>query len=214
MKNKYVLSFLMLVLSLASASAADNVKVIANAEFSTTNPAKSIDVIVAEPSLIGENELHANDILHCNVIKITGPKRGKRSASFAVTPISYSSDGVTKKISGNYYGKYADKVLSKDEIKNIDAMKVGKKAAVTVGNHFVKGIAPAVAMAEGMVKNEDGHRIQSGVKEVYKSSPLSYVEKGQNLVIEKGDSFYLVFKPSEGSNTNDINAEIQSDPED
>ena len=49
-------------------------------------------------------------ILHCNVLKVTGPKRGKRSASFMVTPISYTSEGNTIQIKGNYYG-YNDKTL-------------------------------------------------------------------------------------------------------
>ena len=51
-------------------------------------------------------------------------------------------------------------------------------------------------MAEGMIENEEGNRIQSGVKKVYKESPLSYVEKGQELKMESGDSFYLIFKPA------------------
>ena len=213
MKNKYLLSLIMLVFSLASANAADNVKVIANSEFSTTNPTKTIDVTIAETSLIGTNALHENDILHCNVIKITGPKRGKRAASFVVAPVSFSSEGVTKKISGNYYGKYAEKVLNKERLKNIDAKKVGTKAAISVGNHFVKGVAPAVALAEGMIKNEDGNRLESGVKQVYKSSPLSYADKGQNVVIKPGDNFYLVFKPATSSNVSDAETEFETDSE-
>ena len=90
-------------------------------------------------------------------------------------------------------------------------MQVGKKAAISVGNHFVKGVAPAISLAEGMIKNEDGNRLESGVKNVYKSSPLSYIEKGNDLVLERGDYFYLIFKPSKSKNPKDIVDEVNSD---
>ena len=212
MKNKYLSLFIALMLSFCAANAAsDKVHVYANSEFKTAAPAKSINVTVISDTVIGTNALKAEDVLHCNVVKITNPKRGKRAASFTVCPVSYTSEGETKPISGNFYGKYSTNVLSKEELKNVDAMKVGKKAAISVGNHFVKGIAPAIAMAEGMVKNEEGNRIQSGVKQVYKDSPLSYVEKGKDLVIEPGDSFYLVFKPSKSRNSQEIAAEVEAD---
>ena len=207
MNNKYLFLFAALMFSIVSASAADNVKVNAISSFSTSNPAKTIDVRVVENSAIGLNGLKSDDVLHCNVVKIINPKRGKISASFLVSPVSYTSEGVTIPIEGNYYGKYSTKILSKEEIKNIDAMQVGKKAALTVGNHFVKGVAPAVAMAEGMIKNEDGNRLESGVKQVYKDSAFSYVEKGKELTIESGDSFYFVFKPSKSKNAADIEAD-------
>ena len=214
MKNKYLSLIVVFMLSIMAASASDKVHVYANSEFSTANPAKNIDVTVTEDALIGSNVLRTEDVLHCNVIKITNPKRGKRSATFAVCPISYTTGGITKPISGNFYGKYSQKVISKDELKNVDAKKVGTKAVVTVGNHFVKGVAPAVALAKGMIKNEEGNRIESGVKQVYKDSPLSYIEKGNDLVIEPGDAFYLIFKPSDSNNLNDITAEVEEEAAD
>jgi len=196
MMYKYFTLFIAVAFSMISANAADKIHVFANSEFNTASPSKSIDVTVVESSLLGLNLLRADDILHCNIIKVITPKRGKRTASFAVCPVSYTSGGNTKIIKGKFYGKYASKILSKEEIKNIDAKKVGKKAALTVGNHFVMGVAPAFSMAEGMIKNEEGNRLESGIKQVYKDSPLSYVEKGEELVLEQGDSFYLIFKPS------------------
>ena len=210
--KKYISLFVAIVLSFAAANASDKVHVAANTEFNTAAPAKSIDVTVIESTLIGTNLLEENDILHCSVVKITDPKRGKRAASFAVCPLSYTtSEGTTKAINGSFYGKYSEKVLSKDDINSANALKVGKKAAVSVGNHFVKGVAPAVALAEGMIKNEDGNRLESGVKQVYKDSPLSYVEKGKDIVIERGDTFYFVFKPSKSKNTQEIETEADAD---
>ena len=62
-----------------------------------------------------------------------------------------------------------------------------------------------------MIKNEDGNRIESGVKKVYKDSPLSYVEKGEELNIRPNDKFYLIFKPTNGSYNNDIDVDIDEE---
>ena len=47
---------------------------------------------------------------------------------------------------------------------------------------------------EGAIKNEKDNRFKSSVTEVYQDSPLSYVEKGEELVIEKGQLFFLNFR--------------------
>ena len=212
MKKKSLIYILSLFLSISTVFAAsDKIHVAATEEFNTANPSKTINVRVIEEGTLGSHLLKADDTIHCNIVKVTDPKRGKRAASFAVCPISYTSDGYTNQIKENYYGKYAEKVLSKEELKNVDAMKVGKKAAVSVGNHFVKGVAPAISLAEGMVKNEEGNRLESGMKQVYKDSPLSYAEKGQELKIKPGDTFYLIFKPSKSKNPSDIGEDVSEE---
>ena len=208
MKNKILLTAISLILTMAVANAAtDTIHVSIMDEFDTAHPAKKIDVRVIENGTLGTHNLKTGDILHCNIVKVTDPKRGKRSATFAVCPTSYTSDGETIKIDENYYGKYADKVISKEELKNVDKVKVGKKAVLTVGNHFVKGLTAGVTLAEGMIENEEGNRIESGVKKVYKESPLSYVEKGGELKIESGGQFYLKFKETTSKDAADITEE-------
>jgi len=209
MRNKIILTVLAMFLSLSVTNAAsEKVHVSAIEEFNTAQPLQKIDVRVIETAALGSHLLQTGDILHCNVIKVTDPKRGKRSATFAVCPTSYTSEDNTVEIKENYYGKYASKVLSKEELKNVDKFEVGKKAVLAVGNHFVKGLTTGVTLAEGMIENEEDNRIKSGVKKVYKSSPLSYVEKGQELQIDPGDTFYLIFKPSKSKNASDIMEEI------
>ena len=181
----------------SAAMASDKVHVEALGSFSSLAPAKTIDVKVIEPVLLGTNLLHKDDILHCNVVKVVDPKRGKRGASFVAEPISYTYGEDTIQIKGSYYGKYAERIISKEELKNVDKAKVGKKAAKTIGNHFIKGIAPVASLAEGVIKNEEGNRLESGVKQVYEDSVFSYAQKGKDLVIEPGNVFYLVFKPAE-----------------
>lgn len=207
--KKLLYSLLALSISVTAVFASsDTVHVSAVSEFNTANPAQKIDVKVISDSNLGSHTLKEGDIIHCNVVKVTDPKIGKRAATFAVCPTSYTSDEHTTQIDENYYGKYASKVISKEELKNVDPLKVGKKAALSVGNHFVQGIAPAYYMAEGMIKNEDGNRIESGVKGVYKHTPLSYIEKGQEVDIKEGQEFYLVFKPSKSKKSEDITKEV------
>ena len=207
MKNKILLSLLSLFFTLTTVNAAtDKVHVSIVGEFDTAHPSQSIDVSVIEDGTLGSHILKKGDVMHCNIVKVTDPKRGKRSASFAVCPTSYTSNGETVTIEENYYGKYASKVISKEELKKVDKVKVGKKAVLTVGNHFVKGLTAGVTLAEGMIENEEGNRIESGVKKVYKESPLSYVEKGQELKIDSGETFYLIFKPAK-SDKADISEE-------
>ena len=209
MRNKFILSVIAVFLSLSVANAAtDKVHVSMIGEFDTEHPSQTINVRVIEDGTLGNYELKAGDIIHCNVIKVTDPKRGKRSASFAVCPTSYTSNDNTVTINENYYGKYASKIISKEELKNIDKVKVGEKAVLTVGNHFVKGLTTGVTLAEGMIQNEEGNRLKSGVKKVYKDSPLSYVEKGTELELESGSNFYLIFKPSKSKNASDIIEEV------
>ena len=47
---------------------------------------------------------------------------------------------------------------------------------------------------EGAVKNESDNRFKSSVQSVYEHSPLSYVEKGQDIEINVHDVFGLKFK--------------------
>lgn len=209
MKNKLLLLILSLFIALSGVRAeTSKVHVTMVGEFDTANPSQKLDVRVIEGSILGSHVLKTGDIIHCNVVKVTDPKRGKRSATFAVCPTSITSNDETIPINENYYGKYAARIISTEELKNVDKVEVGKKAVLTVGNHFVKGLKTGVTLAEGMIENEDGNRIKSGVKKVYKDSPLSYIEKGQELDLESGDTFYLIFKPSQSKNASDIAKEV------
>lgn len=199
MKKNIIYTLLLFGVVCLCAEASDKVYVEALNGFSSENPAISIDVKVLEDSAIGDYTLKTDDVMHCKITKITNPKRGKISATFYVTPISYTSatDG-QKFFNEEYTGKYSKTVISKKEIKkNVKPGKIVKKAAVTVGGFFVKGLSPAVSMAEGMIKNEDGNRFKSGVHEVYENSPVAYVEKGAEVDIKAGDKFYFTFKTSQ-----------------
>ena len=86
MKKKIFLTFLCFFIQISSCLAANQVKVAAMSEFKTDKPAKSIDVRVLEASPLGHYYLEPASVLHCQVLKIVDPKRGKRCAIFYVKP--------------------------------------------------------------------------------------------------------------------------------
>ncbi len=198
MKKIYLL-FVIMCLQISSCFAATHLKVVAMDEFKTESPAKELNVRVVEEATLGNYDLGVNSILHCQVLKIIDPKRGKRNAYFFVKPISYTTnDNTTCLIEEDMYGKYSKFVLSKEEIKKIPPTTVIKKAALTVGDYFVKGLSICYSFVEGVVKNEkDDNRLKSGVKNAYEESPLSLISEGEQLDIKVGDDFYLVFKTKE-----------------
>ena len=205
MKKRFLFLILFLLCGCLTANASDKIHVQALENFSADNPSDRIDVKVIQDSYLDVHELKAGDIIHCEVTKITNPKRGKISATFYVIPVSYTSCGETKMLEEGITGKYSKTIISKEEIKkNVKPAKVAKKAAVTAGGFFIKGLSPAVSMAEGMIKNEDGNRLKSGVHQVYEDSPVAYVEKGEPVDIKSGDEFYFIFKTKNNTDDEDF----------
>ncbi len=192
--KKLLLSLAVLFLSTTLSYAAENVKVLALEAFDTTNPSRTIEVKVAADAELGRYALYENNILRCEVINVVPPSRGKRNATFNVKLLSIITEDSSAQIDENWIGEYSKTVLSKEELKNIDKGDLALSATKSVGNLFVKGFGQGISFAEGVVENGGKKPIRSGIKKVYKDSPLSYVEKGQELKINTGDIFYFVFK--------------------
>ena len=202
LKKKILVLLSVLCLSVSSALAAVQLKVTAEEEFQTDNPADYIDARLRETSFLGQYTLPINSVLHCRVMQIVDPKRGKRNATFFVQPVSYTYKDRTFEIKEEMYGKYSKKVLSTEELKKIPPSKVIQNTALMVGNYFIKGLSMGVSFVKGVVGNEEDNRIKSGVVKVYKDSPLSYFSEGEQLDIQPGDDFYLIFKIEEDSEPN------------
>lgn len=197
MIKKFCLILACLLFQMTAAFAAVQMKVVAINEFRTDKPSDSLEVRVMKDTELGRYTIAQDSALHCKVMKIIDPKRGKRNATFFVQPLYYIEGDKTIKIEDEIYGKYSKHVLSKEELKNIPTYKVMKTAALAVGSYFIKGLSIAYSFGEGIVKNEQDNRLKSGVVNAYESSPLSIISEGEQLDIKVGDDFYLVFKMSE-----------------
>lgn len=194
---KKILLTLICLSQISACFAADYLKVTAMEDFSTDSPKDTFNVRLREEGTLGKYELPTNSILHCQVLQIVDPKRGKRNAVFFVKPLTYTQGDETLQIQEDMYGKYTTVVLSKEEIKKLPYWKMVKNGALMVGSYFVKGLSIGVAFIEGVAKNEQDNRLKSGVTNAYEESPISLVEKGEQLDIKTGDDFYFVFKTEE-----------------
>ena len=163
-------------------SFAKTIEVEGLSDFTTANPPKFYTIkVLGEIQLDKDITLKNGDIVHGKIVDVTDPKRLKRNATFSFVPTTINSASVKNEYPGRYTSK-----LNKGEI--------AKSAALTVGNHFVTGLSMGYHAIEGAVKNEEGNRLKSSAEAVYESSPVSYIEKGEEITINKNEIFYLNFK--------------------
>ncbi len=195
--KKLVLTLICLFCQFSICNAANYLKVTAMEDFDTASPKETFNVQLREDGFLGQYSLGVNSILHCQVLQIVDPKRGKRDASFFIKPLTFTENGQVKTIEEEMYGKYTTVVLSKEEIKKLPYGKMVKNGVLMVGSYFVKGLSIGVSFVEGFAKNEKDNRFKSGVANAYEESPISLVEKGDELEIKTGDDFYFVFKTEE-----------------
>lgn len=157
-------------------------------EISTEKPEAMIQVKVIRDCSLGGTELKIGYILDGKILNVTDPKRLKQNASFTFYPMTYTKpDGSKSRFTKVYVGTYSPKF-------EIDAGKLAKSAALTVGNHFVKGMSTGFYAVVGAVENDKGNRLKSAAHNVYENSVLSYTEKGEQLDIKPATQFGLKFE--------------------
>lgn len=168
---------------------ADRLHVQAMSDFSTFKPVntitfKALNGIELSPDV----KIWGGYVVNARIHEVIPPKRLKRNATFRIVPVSYTdNEGRTFRINEEFVGKFSPKF-------DLDKGQLAKSAALTVGDYFVKGISLGYHAVEGAVKNEEGNRAKSSAVSVYKNSPLSYVENGQEVEIKKDDLFSFTFK--------------------
>lgn len=185
--KKFCWTIFLLLIMLSQPALAKPIAVEALSDFTTENPPKEMSIKLLEDIAVDDTlTIKAETIVDGNVVDVTDPKRLKRNASFTFVPTSYKDERGQVVVIKNYYpAKYTTKV---------NKGQLAKSAALSVGNFFVKGLSIGYSAVEGAIKNEKDNRFKSSVTEVYQDSPLSYVEKGEELVIEKGQLFFLNFR--------------------
>lgn len=188
MRQKFLyFVFLLLLSGMFSKAYAQTVEVRALDSFSTAKPPKSVSVQLLEPLVLTDSiTLSSGAIVTGDLFDVVSPKRLKRDAGFSFCLKSY------KDLEGNLHMLNSHIVASYS--KPIDKGGLAKNAALGVGSFFVKGLSVGVAAVSGAVKNEEGNRVKSSAVSAYESSPLSLVEKGEDLNIEENMHFFLKFK--------------------
>lgn len=178
--------FIILLFANSTAALAQTVMVQSLDNVSTVNPPKFLTV-----KLLSDVQLDENLVVKCGtiitgrIIDVEDPKRLKRDADFSFRPISIEdTEGNYTVISDYYVGEYTTK---------LEPVKVAKTAALSLGNCFVKGFSLGYNALESAIVDEENDRLKSTAIGLYKKSPVSYVEKGNDILINKGEIFYLKF---------------------
>ena len=186
--KKIFISFVFLAL-LSSPAFAKAIKVSALQPFGTENPSETLKVMALE-TVEFKNGIIFKDgaIIKGKVFDVTDPKRAKRNATFKFQPVEYTYNGKTTVINNEeFIGRYSP-VIDKGDI--------ALSAASTAGGILlnIPGLGQAVSFVKGAVKDPDENRLKSGVKQIYKDSPLSYIEEGKEVVLAPDSIFVLKFK--------------------
>ena len=177
------------------ACAADKLHVRALNDFNSIEPSEEFRVETIEGGVLNDSiVLLKGDILNCILVKTKDPTRAKRDAKAYFKIVSYEDAKGLHLISENLVAKYAKSVLNKEKIKEVKPKTVVKKVGGTVANFFFQGASAGISFVDGVVTNEEGNRLKSGVKQVYDDSILSYVEYGEEIEVKVGDEFYFVVK--------------------
>jgi hypothetical protein len=190
-------SFLLLITCMFNKAYAQTVEVCALKEISTSKPPTTTSIRLLEPLAISETDIiEAGSTLNGNVVDVVSPKRLKRDATFSFEPKYYTNQkGETTIIKSNIKATYTTQ---------INKTELAKDVALGVGSYFVKGLSVGVATVSGAVKNEEGNRLKSSITSAYEATPVSYIEKGEELDIKKNEHFYLKFQIQEEVPSNEV----------
>ena len=190
MKKSLCLKILLITYCMFCLTAfAKQVEVSSLDNFDSNNPPKTIRFITLEDNYIENFGLiPKKSLITADIFNIQEEKRLKRDAQLLLKVKSIQNSKKTLKSNMSLENLYAKYVEPKDK------KEMAKNAALTAGNFFVKGLSISYKAVEGAVKNEEGNVLKSTGVAIYKSSPLSYIEEGEPLIIKKGETFFIDFK--------------------
>lgn len=180
---KKILLLLVLIIFFVAPANAKATLVEAMTPYNSDTPTDIIVFKVAHSNTI-ENYgiLYSGDIIEGIVIRAKDNSRLKQNATFSlkITRITQQNGNIQEP--QNLYAKYTTE---------FDKVETSKTAALTVGSHFVKGLTFGYRTVEGAIKNPEGNRFKSAGVALYNSTPLSYISKGKDILINVGDNFLL-----------------------
>lgn len=155
------------------------------------------DIIVQtidQYSISSIGNMEKNSIITVRVEKYIEPKRGKINGYLKVKLINHSNPIENYKIIDDEHLDIKGTLrLSTKK----DKKEIAKAAGTTIVGHVLKipGFTQAIALSKGLIKpNPEQSRLKSAGTNLYKSTPLTYIEKGNVLNIEKDSVVVLRFR--------------------
>ncbi len=135
-----------------------------------------IDLIAFKDCGLNEYVINRGDKLSIVLNKYVKPKRGKRNGYYKIT-LSEINSGKIKTV---YQG-----TMRISEPK--DLSEIVEKAGITIVGAALKvpGFSQSIAIAKGIVSpNEDQTRLKSACHNLYESTPLPLVKRGDDFSVE------------------------------
>jgi len=164
---------------------------------SSKDPPKTIVVVANNDYKLPNSKiLEKGSEIHLEITKVNEEKVGKINANIQakVTKLYFPSKDETIIVTN------PNATVTISHYEKLDIADKTIDTGITVANHFVKNIAAPAHFAKGAVMAESGNRLNSGFKETYDKSVLSYTGKGQALDFKAGDLVTMSFYVKDSSN--------------
>ena len=186
--RKILLVFIFALLICGSKAEAQTIKVLSLQHFSTEFPLPTCSVESIEKANLGNGiVLEIGTIISGRVVRIEKPHKFKRRAYFEFVPTLITYKGKTQKIDP----KFVARVVG---LRSIDPQKAAVYVAKKATNFIFIGASTGISFVEGLMEAEEGYRLKSGLYRAYKDTPISYLEAGEHLEVDVGDTLLLKIK--------------------
>lgn len=185
MKKVFILLFF--VIFSCSGVQAKSIKVVALEPFSTAHPSETFAIQTLQDEYLTDDTFLPEDaVITGQIVHVEAPKRGKRNGYIKFVPQKIVYEDKTIDI------KSSKLVAIITYYRPIDPEELVMTVARKTVNFMFKGVVSAAQFTLGVIENEEGNRIKSGVMNVYRDSFFVYIEVGDELNVHRGDT--LVFK--------------------
>ncbi len=165
---------------------------VAMSDFSTENPVSFFSVQIRQNITFNNlKQYNAGTVFYGKVTKVSHGQFGKRQAYFEFEPTHYLSHNGVSQI---FKDKLKLRVSFYKPFDKNSAKKLAKTGITTAaGLAFnIPMLSEGISFTEGFINPQyDDNRFISGVKKAYKDSPVSYIEKGDELNIYTGQEINL-----------------------
>lgn len=169
---------------------AKSAKAMTYGEISTGSPHSWYSFQLIEDLELTENFcIKEGSLITGRLTDIKNPRVGKRDAYIEIKPVQYTFENKIYDLS-----PYKIK-LKIEAYKPIKAKDVATFAASSTVGILLPGVNESYSFYKGVKSAEEyDNKIKAGIVQVYKDSPFSYIEKGNELNTRQGEIVILKLK--------------------
>lgn len=187
---KKFLVFLTILIITPTYAYAKSAKAMTYGDISTGSPNSWYSFQLIEDLELTENFcIKEGSLITGHLSDIKKPKVGKRDAYIVIKPVQYTFENKIYDLS-----PYKIK-LKVETYKPIKAKDVATFAASNTVGMLLPGVNESYSFYKGFRNAEEyDNKIKAGIMQVYKDSPFSYIEKGNELNTHQGEIVILKLK--------------------